>query len=86
MGRTNPTFRDFLRKYEEQWQPYRRALRRGETAHFDRLFEGAQGYADAAGYLNGEDPGRVVLFSMLMAQAAELDGLRERVRELEDEG
>lgn len=77
MGRTNPTYRDVLRRYEERWQPYRRALRRQYQQDFDRLFERAQKHADAAGYMNAEDPHVAALFSMLLAQEAEIRELRE---------
>lgn len=79
MGRTNPTYRDFLQRYEEQWQPYRRALRRQYQADFDALFEGAHQFADAAGYVNAEDPQIAALVSMLLAQQVELRELREQL-------
>lgn len=76
MGRTNPTFRLLLEGLEDRWQPYRRALRRRDQDHFDGLWADAVNHADAAGYLNHDDPMVPVLFSMLLAQ-------RRRVVELE---
>lgn len=67
MGRTNPTYRDFLDAYEDRWQKYRRGLRSQYQADFDRLFERAHQHADAAGYMNANDPEITVLFSMLLA-------------------
>lgn len=83
MGRTNPTYRNFLQQYEDRWQPYRRALRRDDQQHFDRLFKHARQHADAAGHQNSPDPERAALFSMLLAQQRELAALRERLDDAE---
>lgn len=85
MGRTNPTFRDLLRRTETQWKPYRRALRRTEQEHFDQLFEHARAHADAAGYLNPDEPLFPILFSMLIEQQAAIESLRARVATLESD-
>ncbi|WP_158059578.1 hypothetical protein [Halorussus halophilus] len=89
MGRTNPTFRDVLRTVHNDWEDYRRALRRPDQQRFDRLFEDARQYADAGGYLNYQNPMTVVLFSIALAQEkriedleAELEG--ERAEESDD--
>jgi hypothetical protein len=84
MGRTNPTFREFLRRYRESWAPFRRALRRRDQADFDRLFDGARRYADAAGYRNGVDPETAVLVAMLLAHERELAELRGRLDDASD--
>jgi hypothetical protein len=81
MGRTNPTYRDRLQRLEDDWQPFRRGLRRQYKADFDRLFEKAAAHADAAGYANGADPEFAFVLSVLLAQEAELQELRERVEE-----
>ncbi|MFC7045884.1 hypothetical protein ACFQH6_11115 [Halobacteriaceae archaeon GCM10025711] len=83
MGRTNPTFRDFVRRQEQEWQSFRRGLRRQHVDDFDRLFEDARRFADAASYMNAADPHRALLVSMLLAQKAELRELRERVEALD---
>lgn len=67
MGRTNPTYRDLVRRYEETLQPYRRGLRVEDQAHFDRLFDRARQHADAAAYQNAADPETILLLSMLLA-------------------
>lgn len=85
MGRTNPTFRDVVRRFEERWQPYRRALRRRDQPHFDRLVEHAREHADASGYLNHEDPTVPILLSIALAQEATLADLETRIEELEGE-
>lgn len=81
MGRTNPTYRDFLRRFEDRCGPFRRALRREYREDYDRLFDHARNHADAAGYLNGTDPELAALLSILLAQERELRRLRERLEE-----
>jgi hypothetical protein len=83
MGRTTPTFREFLERYETRWQPYRRALRRDHQGAFDALFDNARGHADAAGHANATRPETAILLSMLLAHQRELRTLRERVAALE---
>lgn len=83
MGRTNPTYRDWLRRTEADCQPFRRALRRQYQGDFDRLFEHADRYADAAGYLNRPDPTFALLLSVLLAQEHDLRRLRERLDAVE---
>lgn len=86
MGRTNPTFRDFLEQYEDEWAAYRRGLRRQHKPHFDRLFERARQHADAAGYMNAADPEIAMLLSVLLAQEGEIHRLRRRIEAVESEG
>lgn len=79
MGRTNPTFRDLLRALERRWGDYRRGLRHRDQERFDQLFVDAADYADAAGYLNHDEPFQPVLFSVCLAQQRRIEALRERV-------
>lgn len=81
MGRTNPTYRDTLRGLEDRWQPYRRALRRRDQPHFDRLFEQARAHADAAGHLNHSEPLFPLLVSVVIEQERRLRELEERASE-----
>lgn len=81
MGRTNATFRDLLRHTEREWRDYRRALRRRDRAHFDRLLDHARDHADAAGNLNPTDPVPAILLSVVLAQERERTALEERVEE-----
>jgi hypothetical protein len=84
MGRTNPTYRDRLRAFEDAWTGFRRGLRRERQGEFDALFERADRYAAAAGQANPADPDVAVLLSMLVGHERELGRLRERVAALED--
>jgi uncharacterized membrane protein YccC len=81
MGRTNPTYRDYLQRFEDRCQPMRRGLRRQDKADFDRLFDRARNHADAAGYLNSTDPDLAVLLSMLLAQERAIRRLRAQVED-----
>ncbi|MDY6818578.1 MAG: hypothetical protein SVG88_07950 [Halobacteriales archaeon] len=84
MGRTVPTFRDRLRRFEREWQPYRRGLRRCHQPDFDRLLEHARQHADAAGQQNPRPPEWGIVLSILLAQEIELRQLRERIDTLEE--
>ncbi|UTF53302.1 hypothetical protein [Natronosalvus rutilus] len=83
MGRTNPTYRDALRRLEADWKPMRRALRRERQADFDRLFERARNVADAAGYANPTDPEQALVLSLLVAHETAIRRLEARVVTLE---
>ena len=83
MGRTNPTFRNILEAITNRWGAYRRALRRRDQPYFDQLFEYADAHADAAGFLNTDNPMDAVLFSMLIEQQKQLSELETQLTELE---
>ena len=85
MGRTNPTFRDRLSGIEREFGDYRRALRRRDRPHFDRLFAHARAHADACTYLNHDAPLVAVLFSVALEQEARLAALDARLDALEAE-
>lgn len=75
MGRTNPTYRDRLRRVEDEWGRYRRALRADDRPHFDRLFEHARAHADAAGYQNHREPTLPLVLGVLLEHERRLAGL-----------
>lgn len=77
MGRTNPTYRDYVQEVETDWNSFRRGLRREYKDDFDRLFDRARTHADAAGYHNSTDPNMALLLSILLAHEHELRELRE---------
>ena len=84
MGRTNPTYRDRLTALEDEWGPFRRALRRGDQQRFDRLFAHARDRADAAGHLNHADPLAPVWMAIALEQESRIAELEERVDALAD--
>ncbi|WP_101296500.1 hypothetical protein [Halegenticoccus soli] len=79
MGRTNPTYRDAVRATEDRWADYRRALRRRDRPHFDRLFEHARAHADAGGYLNHQFAEILILVSVALEQERRIASLEERL-------
>lgn len=83
MGRTNPTYRDLLGSVEDRWGTYRRALRRDDRLHFDRLFVHARSHADASGLQNHDDPMASVLLSVALEQEKAIAALEARVEALE---
>ncbi|GAB7018462.1 hypothetical protein [Halostagnicola bangensis] len=83
MGRTNPTYRDAIASLESQWGPMRRALRREYQGDFDRLFDRARNFADAAGHANATDPERALLLSLLLAHEVEHRRLCDRLAKTE---
>lgn len=84
MGRTNPTYRDQLGTIEEEWNPYRRVLRRQDKSHFDQLFVYARDHADAAGNLNPADPLAPVWMAIALEQERRIAELESRVESLAD--
>jgi hypothetical protein len=81
VGRSNPTYRDSLRRLEERWDDYRRALRRRDREHFDRLWEHAAEHADAAGYQNRERDMDLLLLSVVLVQERRIAALEAELEE-----
>ena len=79
MGRTNPTYRNWLDRYETQWQPFRRALRDDYRRDFDRVFERAEAHAGPAGYQNATTPELAMVMAILISQEHELRTLSDRL-------
>lgn len=77
MGRTNPTYRDYLNEIEDEFGDFRRGLRRQHKPHFDRLFAQARGYADAAHMANYRDPELMILLSICLAQERRIEALED---------
>lgn len=63
----------------------RRWLRRHEQPSFDRIWEHAEAYQDAAGETNRRDPMEAVLLSICLGQQIEIAALENRVEEVEDQ-
>lgn len=83
MGKTNPTFRDTVRRMrEDYWVQYRRALRIQHQERFDHLWDESELHS-MAGSAYTRDAIDAVWMSMFLVQQRELDELRDRVDELE---
>lgn len=81
MGRTNPTYRRWLDRFETTWQPFRRALRHDRQEDFDRLFERANEHAAAAGMQNAPQPEQAFMIAVLLSHEREIRRYREQLDE-----
>lgn len=66
MGRTVPTFLQLAKDAEQRWAKYRRALRREDQPHFDRLFHSVRSYVQAATYQCHDNPMEAILLSIAL--------------------
>lgn len=74
MGRTVPSYRDWLEGEILRLQGFRKALRDEDKVVFDEIIEMARRHASAASYLASEDPFKAVLLSILIELRKELKG------------
>src|SRR6266853_3862555 len=72
MGRTVPTFVQLIQEAAEHWKKFRRALRREDQPHFDRLFLRVRCYTQAATYQCNDDPMAAILLSIALDQEKRL--------------
>jgi hypothetical protein len=79
MGRTVPTYRLALDAMAQQWNDFRRALRRGDREAFDELMNKARMHASAATYAISMDPTESAIMSMLLEHEKELARLRTEI-------
>ena len=84
MGRTNPTYRDMVRAWQNENEDFRRALRRENQERFDRLLSKSQEMSMAAGAMNAIDVERPLFLTMLLTQQCEIDELREEIAVLRE--
>jgi hypothetical protein len=78
MGRTVPTFRQLIEEATAHWSKFRRALRREDQQHFDRLFRIVRSYTYAATYQCHDNPMEAILLSIVLDQEKRMaqQGLR----------
>jgi len=84
MGRTVLPYSHVWDEERRRWLKFRRALRREDQAHFDRLFELARLHLQAGVYAANPWPLESMLLSMLLEQQKALIALEERLQRLED--
>ena len=72
MGRTVPTFVQQIQQEAERWKKFRRALRREDQPHFDRLFVRVRCYTQAATYQCHDNPMEAILLSIALDQEKRL--------------
>lgn len=83
MGKTNPTTRDRICEFEEEWQAYRRALRRDRQTAFDDVLVHLREQAVAIDAQNPVEPRWTYWMAVAVAQENQLRELRGRVEALE---
>jgi hypothetical protein len=79
MGRTVPTYRLALEAMAQQWNDFRRALRKEDREAFDSLVNRARMHASAATYAISLDPAESALLSMLLEHEKELIEVKRRL-------
>lgn len=72
MGRTVPTFVQLIQQATEHWKKFRRALRREDQPHFDRLFVSVRCYTQAATYQCHDNPMEAILLCIALDQEKRL--------------
>jgi hypothetical protein len=77
MGRTVPTFRQLIEETVQRWTKFRRALRREDQEHFDRLFLCIRCYVQAATYQCNDNPMEAILLSIALDQEKRLSVLEK---------
>lgn len=75
MGRTVPTFVQLIQNTIAHWSKFRRALRRDDQEHFDRLFRHARWYTQAATYQCHDNPMEAILLSIALDHEKRMDSL-----------
>jgi hypothetical protein len=86
MGRTVIPYSQVWEEERRRWQKFRRALRKEDQGHLDRLFESARLHLQAGAYAAHPWPLESMLLSMLLEQHKALSALEEKVRRLEGQG
>jgi len=77
MGRTVPTFVQLIQQAAERWKKFRRALRREDQPHFDRLFLRVRCYTQAATYQCHDNPMEAILLSIALDQEKRLSAVEK---------
>jgi hypothetical protein len=83
MGRTVLPYSHAWEEERERWGKFRRALRREDQAHLDRLFESARLHLQAGVYAANPWPLESILMAMLLEHEKALSRLEERLEKLE---
>jgi hypothetical protein len=79
MGRTVPTFVQLVEETAQRWRKFRRALRREDQEHFDRLFHRVRCYTQAATYQCSDNPMEAILLSIALDQEKRIGVLEKLV-------
>ena len=85
MGRTVLPYSQVWEAERQRWQKFRRALRREDQVHLDRLFELARLHLQAGVYASNPWPLESLLLCMLLEHQKTLSSLTERLQRLEQQ-
>ena len=85
LGRTARTFRNAVDIEEAKWKPFKRTLKPPQRENLDRIFDYARSCADAGTMLATPRVTEVVLISSMIEMLQEMETLRRKVSDLEDE-
>jgi hypothetical protein len=83
MGRTVLPYSQVWEAEQQRWLKFRRALRKEDQVHLDRLFELARLHLQAGVYAASPWPMESLLLSMLLEHQKALGALAERLRQME---
>ncbi|MGB8991709.1 MAG: hypothetical protein WCD80_06605 [Desulfobaccales bacterium] len=83
MGRTVLPYSQVWEEERSRWLKFRRALRREDQAHLDRLFESARLHLQAGVYAAHPWPLESMLLSMLLEHQKVISALEKRLQGLE---
>jgi hypothetical protein len=86
MGRTVLPYSHVWEEERSRWLKFRRALRKEDQAHFDRLFELARLHLQAGVYASNPWPLESLLLSMLLEHEKAIETLEARLRNMEEKG
>ena len=83
MGRTVLPYSQVWEGERERWRKFRRALRKEDQAHLDRLFESARLHLQAGVYAANPWPLESMLMAMLLEHEKALSAVAECLERLE---
>ena len=86
MGRTVPTFRQLIDLTAARWTKFRRALRREDQRHFDRLFRRVRAHTQAATYQCHDNPMEAILLAIALDHEKRIEALERTVRLSREDG
>ena len=84
MGRTVLPYSHVWEEERSRWQKFRRALRKEDQAHFDRLFELARLHIQAGVYASNPWPLESMLLSMLLEHEKAIEALEARLQDIQE--
>jgi len=84
MGRTVLPYSQVWEEERQRWWKFRRALRKEDQEHLDRLFESARLHLQAGVYAANPCPLESMFMAMLLEHEKALEELAKKVASLED--